>query len=206
MLPAMFELGKYAAVYAPALPGSGESEKPPRALNVEELSDILAEWMKAVGIVRATLVGHSFGTQIVADFAVRHSAMIESAVLAAPTLNLYERTFFRQLLRFLQDAFYEPFTLMYIAVFDYLNFGFFRAIATIKYAFRDRIEDKLPLIKIPVLIVRGEYDTVVPHDWSEMLAKLLPNGKLITIAGETHGVNYNAPKQFAEAIKRFLKY
>lgn len=206
MIPAMSELAKYARIYAPALPGSGESKKPPRALNVEELTDVLAEWMKALGIKRAVLVGHSFGAQVVADFAVRHSEVIERAVLAAPTLNRRERTFLRQLLRFLQDAFYEPFTLMYIAIFDYLSFGLLRAIATIRFAFENRIEKNLPRVKVPTLVVRGEYDTVVPLGWAEEVASLLPDGKLVTIAGETHGFNYNSPERFAEAIRIFLDY
>lgn len=206
MIPAMSELARYTEVHAVDLPASGKSKKPPHALNVEELSDVLAEWMKANDIKRAVLVGHSFGAQIVADFAVRYPEKIESAVLAAPTLNRRERTFFRQLLRFLQDAFYEPFTLMLIAISDYLNYGFLRAFATIRYAFRDRIEDKLPRVNVPTLVIRGEYDTVVPQYWAEEIKDLLPDGKLVTITDETHGVNYNSPKQFAEAIRVFLNY
>jgi pimeloyl-ACP methyl ester carboxylesterase len=206
MIPAMTELAKYARIYAPSLPGSGESKKPPRALNVEELSNVLAEWMKTIGIKRAVFVGHSFGTQVITDFSLRYPEMVERAVLAAPTLNRRERTFLRQLLRFLQDAFYEPFTLMYIAIFDYLNFGFLRAIKTIRYAFENKIEDNLPRVKVPTLVIRGEYDTVVPQNWAEEVTNLLPDGKLVTIARETHGFNYNSPEQFAEAIRRFLDY
>jgi 2-hydroxy-6-oxonona-2,4-dienedioate hydrolase len=206
MLPAIEELGKYCDVYAPDLPGSGKSRKPPKALGIEQLSNVLAEWMKANNIERAVLVGHSFGCQVVADFALRHPQMLERAVLAAPTLNRRERTFLRQLLRFLQDAFYEPFSLMYIAIFDYLNFGFFRAIATIRFAFADRIEEKLPRIKAPALVIRGEYDTVVPPDWSQEVTGLLPDGKLVTILEETHGVNFNSPRQFAKAIRLFAGY
>lgn len=206
MIPAMAEIAKFAKVFALDLPGFGDSEKPEHVFNIAELADVLAVWMKAVGIERAVLVGHSFGSQIVTEFALRHSEMIASAVLAAPTFDKRARSAFRQFWRLLVNARNEPFSLILLAFKSYFKFGFRREARTLQIALSDRIEDKLPEIRLPTLVVRGELDTVVPQLWAREVADLLPDGKLITIPGGTHGVNYNSPQKFAAAIREFLGY
>jgi len=170
------------------------------------LADVLADWMSIARIKQAVLVGHSFGSQIVAEFALRHPEKIARAVLAAPTFDREARGFFRQFGRLLLDSGNEPFSLVLLAVKSYLKFGFRREARTLQFALKDRIEEKLPQIRIPALVLRGELDTVVPQRWAEEVAALLPNGKLTTISGGTHGVNYNSPRKFAEAIREFLGY
>lgn len=206
MIPAMAEIANYAKVYALDLPGFGDSEKPEHVFNIAELADVLADWMRVVGVGRAALVGHSFGSQIVAEFALRRAAMIESAVLAAPTFDRRARSSLRQFGRLLWNARNEPFRLVLLALKSYFKFGFRREARTLQYALADRIEEKLPEIRIPALVIRGEFDTVVPHEWAREVADLLPAGKLITIQGGTHGVNYNSPREFAAAIREFLGY
>lgn len=67
MVPTLERLAPYHRVYAPDLPGFGKSDKPPRVLNVAELSDSLVAWMEKIGLKSAALVGNSFGCQIIAD-------------------------------------------------------------------------------------------------------------------------------------------
>jgi pimeloyl-ACP methyl ester carboxylesterase len=206
MIPTMSEMAKYAKVFALDLPGFGDSEKPAHIFNIAELADVLADSMRVVGIERAVLVGHSFGSQVTAEFALRHPAMIERAVLAAPTFDRHARSFFRQFGRLLWNSRNEPFRLILLAVKSYFKFGFRREAQTLRFALADRIEDKLPQIRIPALVVRGESDTVVPQRWAKEVADLLPEGKLVVIPGGTHGVNYNSPQKFAVAIREFLGY
>ena len=52
-----------------------------------ELSDSLAAWIGEIGLQRATLVGNSFGCQIIADLAVRHPERVERTVLRGPTMD-----------------------------------------------------------------------------------------------------------------------
>lgn len=205
LVPAIGELARHRPVFAPNLPGSGESAKPKRALNIAELADALADWMKAVGIRRAVLIGHSLGSQIVAEFAANQKEMVEKLILAAPTFETGKRGALRQFWRLLIDAPREPFSLIRIAISDYLKFGIRRGISTIKYGLRDKIEDKLPRIKAPTLILRGELDAVMSKSWVEEMAELLPNGKSLTISGGTHGVVYQSHKQFAEAVLKFIQ-
>jgi pimeloyl-ACP methyl ester carboxylesterase len=204
LVPAMRELAQHRQVFAPDLPGWGDSSKPKHALNIAELADALADWMKAVGINRAVLIGHSLGSQIVAEFAAKRAEMTEKLILASPTFEAGKRGAFRQFWRLLIDAPREPFSLIYIAMRDYFKFGIWREIVTAKYGLRDKIEDKLPHIEAPTLVLRGDLDTVVPQSWIETMAKLLPNGKTLTISDGTHGVVYQSHEQFAQAVVEFI--
>jgi pimeloyl-ACP methyl ester carboxylesterase len=79
-----------------------------------------------------------------------------------------------------------------------------RTIGTLHYALADRIERKLPHMRVPTLIVRGSEDRVVPQRWVEELAALLPNGRIAIIPDAPHAINYDAPAQLAQIILPFL--
>jgi pimeloyl-ACP methyl ester carboxylesterase len=91
-----------------------------------------------------------------------------------------------------------------IARIDYAKAGLRRALATARFCVRDRIEDKLPAIAAPTLVLAGSRDPVVPLAWARRAARLLPNGKLVVVEGGTHTLNYSYPRSFAAAIRPFL--
>lgn len=204
MMPTAERLTHFAHVYVPDLPGFGRSDKPPRALTVAELADYLAWWMDALNIKRAVFVGNSFGTQIIVELATRFPARVEKAVLIAPTVDARARVFSRQLARLLLDATREPLSLMPIAVSDYLRAGLKRGTRTLRYAIADCIEEKLPHIHAPVLVVRGGRDPIVPQDWAAEVARLSAGGRFEVLPHAAHAVNYNSPEELARLIIEFV--
>ncbi|HZD39129.1 MAG TPA: alpha/beta hydrolase, partial [Terriglobales bacterium] len=62
-------------------PGFGDSGKPRKILKVPELADWLAAWAAIIGIERASMLGNSFGCQVIADLAMRYPQRIERAIL-----------------------------------------------------------------------------------------------------------------------------
>lgn len=204
MVPTLKRLAPHHRVYAPDLPGFGKSDKPPHALNVTELSNSLSAWMREVGLERAALVGNSFGCQIIADLAVRHPERVERAVLQGPTMDPRARTVLRQVRRSLLDAPREPLSLLPIELLDYLSAGTGRAWRTFRYALEDQIEEKLPHVHVPTLVVRGSRDLIVPQRWAEEAIGLLPMGRLVVIPGAAHTANYGAPLELARVIRAFL--
>jgi len=70
---------------------------------------------------------------------------------------------------------------------------------------QDHIEDKLPAIEVPGLVLRGERDPVAPQRWVEEVAHLLPHARLEILPGTAHAANYSAPQDVATAIRRFLR-
>lgn len=204
LMPTAELLSAHARVYAPDLPGFGLSDKTRRALTISELADALAAWMKANELEHAIMLGNSLGAQIIVDFAMRYPEHVERAVLVAPTIDPRARQFMRQLLRLMIDVLREPFSLYPIAAGDYLRAGLARGARTLKHALVDKIEDKLPLMHAPTLVVRGGRDPIVPQQWVEDATALLPSARLVVIPRAAHAVNYNSPVELAREVLRFL--
>ncbi len=204
MVPTAEQLAPFCRVYVPDLPGYGKSYKPDKILGLSELADALAEWMDALGLRKAHLVGNSFGCQIIAEFAVRHSQRVDRLVLQGPTVDPTARTLRSQFFRLLINSPREQHSMGLIMLKDYRAAGLRRIRGTIKLALQDRIEDKLPLIKAPTLVIRGEKDPVVPHSWAEKVTALLPHGKLQIIPDAGHTINYSMPEKFAAVTLPFL--
>jgi 2-hydroxy-6-oxonona-2,4-dienedioate hydrolase len=204
MVPIAERLAPYYRVYAPDLPGFGKSAKPPRALDIPELADSLDAWMQAIGLESAVLIGNSIGCQVIAHLAVRHPERVERTVLQGPTMDPRGRTVLRQVGRFLTNSTREPLSLAPVMMLDYLAAGFGRAWRTFQYALWDRIEDNLPHLRVPTLVVRGSRDPIVPKRWAEEASRLLPDGRLVVVPNATHTVNFEAPSEFAHVIRAFL--
>ena len=204
MVPTAERLAPWCRVYAVDLPGYGRSYKPARPLALPELADALAAWMEAAGIARAHLVGNSFGCQIIAELALRHPRRIDRLVLQGPTVDPAARTLPRQVLRLFLNSLREPTSLGRISRQDYRAAGLRRAWVTVKMALHDRIEDKLPRIQAPTLVVRGTRDPLVSRAWAERIVRLLPDGRLMEIEGAAHTINYSAPDEFVRVIAPFL--
>jgi pimeloyl-ACP methyl ester carboxylesterase len=192
-------------VYAPDLPGFGESKLRGGALSVPELADALRLWLGARGIERAMFIGNSFGCQILADFAARYPESVDRLVLQGPTVDRDARSLFTQVCRDWRNGRLEQArSSAPIGRIDYAKAGVVRALATMRELMRDRIERKLSRIVAPTLVVAGSRDPVAPLAWASEVAARVPNGALLAIDGGTHTLNYVYPHSFALAIRTFL--
>lgn len=192
MVPLAMHLAPSLDVYAPDLPGIGRSSKPRHALQLPELADCLVEFADATVIERAVFVGNSFGCQIAAEVAVRHPERVRALVLQGPTVDPHARSWPRQVLRWITDGPREPQGIHLAAtlVRDYIDCGPRRALELFRYALRDPIEKKLGRIDAPAVVVRGSHDPIVPQQWAEEVATLLPRGRLVVVPGPAHTVNF----------------
>ncbi|GLS86922.1 hydrolase [Cypionkella aquatica] len=59
-------------------------------------------------------------------------------------------------------------------------------------------------VKLPVLVIAGESDTLVPMRRQEFTANLMPYGKLLVIEGAGHLASLEQPEAVSEAIAAFL--
>jgi len=205
MTPTAVQLAPYYRVYLPELPGFGKSDKPDHYQNLDEMADTLAAWMTEIGLPQAVLLGNSLGCQIIARFAIRHPERIQAAILVSPTMDACARTAHQEISRWLLNALREPFSLYPLVLRDFLDIGFRRFKATFRHGLQDKIEDYLPQINVPTLVVRGSLDTIVPQYWAECVARLLPQGKLVVLDNAAHDVNYNAPTELAKSVRAFLE-
>lgn len=206
MVPLARRLAAEMPVYAPDLPGHGRSDNPEEPLGVPELAEVLRNWMNAAGIHRASFVANSMGCQVVAELAVRWPERVVRLVLVGPTAEAGARTLRQQLPRLLKTGLLaERPSLALLVAKDYGRMGVRRFHGEMTEMFEDRIEDKLPRIEIPTLVVRGEKDALVPQEWAEEVARRAGADQVHVIPGAGHALNYTAADELMRIIRPFLR-
>lgn len=203
MRPLAAELAPSGRVLMPTLPGWRGSQRPRRPLDVEELADVLADWIRSESLAPLVVVGNSFGCQVAAELAARHPDLVRGLVLTGPTVEPNARSFTRMVLRLAVDTSREPIRLAGILSVDYTAFGPKNWIGTGRIAIRHRIEDVLPRVGVPTLIVRGSRDALLSRAWADRCTALVPDASFAEIPGAAHAVNYNSPTQVAGLIRDF---
>jgi len=204
MVPTAVRLAPCYNVYAPDLPGYGRSDNPARVLAVAGFSDILVRWMDTVGVARAAFIGNSFGCQIIADLAVRYPDRITRAILVGPTVDPRRHTLLQQGARLLLDGMREPARYFPLLLGDCIRIGLRAGAQLARVVLADHIEDNLPRLQVPTLVVRGEHDPLVPQRWAEEAARLLPAARLTVVPGVAHVAHYDAPDAFVRIARAFL--
>ncbi len=203
MVPIARHLAPDLQVFAPDLPGFGWSE-PGHVLTIRQLADALAAWMDTAGLRRAMFIGNSLGCEILVELALRHPERVVSLVLQGPTPEPAARTASQQIWRYIVTGQYERSPLSWVSLSDYMICGVRRFVQTFRYMLEGRIEDKLPRVQHPCLVVRGTRDRIVSQEWAEEAARLLPNGRLTIVPGAAHAINFSSPREFRRAILTFL--
>lgn len=203
--PTMRALGNDIAVSALDLPGFGGSRPISGHRSLGELADSLIEWLRVRGIVAPVLVGQSHGCQVVVEAVSREPALASALVLNAPTMLAEHRSVVRQLWLVALDTPREQLSLVPHVVRDYLRAGPLRILATLKDSLRDRMEEKLPALRVPVTVVTGARDPVSPPAWCERLARLAGsrNGaeaRLVVVPEAAHAVPFSHPLALSAEI------
>lgn len=204
MKPLMRALAPDFDVHAIDLPGFGSSSRPRRTLNERELAGVVRAWMTEARIDKPVVLGHSFGAQVVVEVAVADDGAARAVVLVGATVDRCARGAARQLWRLMKDVPREPPALPFVLAEAYLR-SVTRLAGTFRAARRHAMEDSLPHVTVPALVVRGSRDPLVPSQWAEEMTRLLPAGRLCTIPGGAHAVNYSHPREVAAAIRTFTR-
>ena len=204
MLPLAQALASSFTVFVPDLPGYGRSQRPPAPLGISELADALAGWLDAAALERPAFVANSMGCQVVTQLAVRRPERVGPLVLIGPTVDPAAACGATQLLAWLRETTMEPAALVALAARDDAVFGTRALLKTFRSALADRIEERLPLIAQPTVVVRGEHDAFVGPRWAEQVATLLPHGRLVVVPGEPHAAHYTRPDLVADIVRELL--
>lgn len=134
----------------------------------------------------------------------RRPDLVGALVLISPTVDPAYRSWRRQALTLALDSLREPAGLWPIICGDYIAMGPRRLVATAALAIRDRPESKLPEIEMPVLVLRGERDTITTRAWAERCARLAQHGRFQPIAKAAHTAHFSHPDRVAQLISWFL--
>lgn len=220
------ELSRYFSVIAFDNRGAGRSDKPDSEYTVSLLASDAYELLRALGVTHAHVLGISLGGFIAQQLALDHPEMIRKLVLCStshggPDMILPKG----EILQFMafgagKDTFQRGLELAFSP--DYLA-KHPEEIAKItermrrnpqpRYAYLRQFmapltfnsEPYLDKLTMPVLVMAGEADQVVPVENSRRLAEKLPHATLVTFPGAGHLFVVERAHEVNRMIVDFLK-
>lgn len=224
MLPLARELvARRFEVHLPDLPGFGRSDKPRRALDVDGLADAVVGWISACGLGGSGVLGNSFGTQVAAAAVEQMGEKTGPLALLSPTIDERFRRGWTRILPpgrpggppatgmlgwvqsraterlVVPDDRSDDVTLRRLVISEHLAAGPARALSTYRHALRDDLAERMPRLRVPVLVLRAEDDRLVSREWAASLARLAA-GSYSEIPGVDHDAQHNRPAAVAESV------
>ena len=212
------------------LPGSGLSPPDPERDYTDARSlQMLVRLLDDLGVLRASVVGHSMGGRIAWTFAARHPERTDKLVLVAPdgfasfgfeygkamdvpaSLGLMRHVLPQPLLRMnLQAAYAQPETLT-----DALTTRYHELLRApgARQAMLDRLQqtvlqEPLPLlrqIRAPTLLVWGEADAMIPFANARDYLQAMPGSRLLSWPGVGHLPQEEAAQASLQGVADFLR-
>ena len=189
------------------LPGFCKSKEPATILDVGDYTEIVHDLLESLKVVKPTLIGHSFGGRI----SIRYGASydVEKLVLCgAPCVKTKKELTLKE--KMLKSVKKLPgmekladIAKNYIGSTDYKNASPMMRDILVKVVGED-LSEYAKKIKVPVILIWGEYDEAVPLEEGRMLEKLLSDGAMIVLPG-THYAYLENLYQVGAIINKFME-
>ena len=212
------------------MPDEWEDESP---YSPEAQTVLTVALMDELGVEKAVLVGHSAGGTTALLTALRYPERVEALVLEDAAVYDYTATpeWMGPLLRtsclrrigpllvrsitlwgevIIREAWSDPDKITVELISDYKKplqaENWDRALWELVLARHSlSLEDRLDEVSVPVLVITGESDRIVPARNSERLAAELPGAELVVIPHCGHVPHEECPASFLEAVTGFLE-
>ena len=201
LMPAVESLGTWTRAHLIELPGFSGSGEPPHPLDVLQFADAVAQWLDASALKSVVLVGHSSGTQVVAHVAARRRPDTRAVVLASPTIDPRFRSMRKVLLAWRRNHELEPPDLDEQHAPERKRASLRRVRHALGVHLADRLEDVVPKIPVPVLVLHGDADRLCTREWAQQLSERAPDGRFQALPG-AHSFPWTAPAAWSAPIER----
>jgi pimeloyl-ACP methyl ester carboxylesterase len=198
--PAVWALGNWTRAHLVELPGFSGSGEPPHPMDVPQFADAVVQWLAASGLDRVVLAGHSSGTQVAARVAVR-TPSVRALVLASPTMDPAFRSTRRILLAWRRNHELEPKSLDEQHVAERQRAGLRRVRHALKVHLADPLEDVVPRIDVPVLVLHGDQDRICTEAWARELTASARDGRFRSVPG-AHSFVWTSPDAWSGPIEQ----
>jgi pimeloyl-ACP methyl ester carboxylesterase len=208
-------------VYAPDLPGFGRSERPPAAdYGVPMQVEAVRAFMAAVGVSRARVAGISMGGWIVARLAGEHPQLVERLVVIAPAgmrpgqaapipVDVLFPRDVEGVRRLAATVRHKPPPLPWFVARDVAarrvreEWIIRRALESMS-AGRDWLDGTLGRAEMPVLVVWGKQDRLIPVAYAAPFAAEFEHARLELLDGCGHVPMADCPEAFDRVLTAFL--
>ncbi|HZS75097.1 MAG TPA: alpha/beta fold hydrolase [Ktedonobacteraceae bacterium] len=191
-------------VYLVDLPGFGSMHHSSQHLMLSEAASWLYSWMKAIGITRTHIIGHSMGGCISIRFAARYPEMVRRLVLVAPAGIPTVKTVYGYFVPLMRALRYMRPSFLPILTYDALRSGPAALLRATRDLLTQDIRNDLATLQAPTLLIWGENDTLVPPTLAGVICNALPDARLLMVKKAGHVVMFDQPQECNEAILSFL--
>jgi pimeloyl-ACP methyl ester carboxylesterase len=214
-------------VIALDLPEFGGTTPDQDGFTIDRGADLVASFLKVLGIAKSVVVGLSMGGYVAMSIARRHSSLLAGMVLAdtraAPDVP-HVRANRDKLIAAVQangpvaladtmlpNLFSEPTRTTNPALIERVRQIVLRQSATGVIAGLRALRDRpdaapaLESVAVPILVLVGEFDTVTPLLTAARIAGTVRKSDLAHIPGAGHLSNLENPEAFNSAVIAFLK-
>jgi len=204
LLPTADLIAAEYRTFVPNLPGYGRSVRPGSVLSIPQLGEAMVQFLDAVGVEHATLIGNSMGCIVAIETARIVPDRIERLVLVSPAGGLYNRPIFKGVAQLALDGLRESPRMFTIAVPDYLRFGLINAGRLFWQMIHYPTVERFQETQTDSLVVVGERDPLVSE--RRIVDGTQVNGRIqiVRLGGAAHAINYSHPEKLAHLIRLFL--
>lgn len=213
ILPFMEKLAARFEVLVPEHPGYGRSDEPDWLENIHDVAYFYLDLLKHLGLSGVTVLGNSMGGWIAMEMAVRDTSRMKSLVLvspagiAAPGVQPAD-TFLMAPEDVVKNLFFdEKLAQARLAQPEDVDLSLKNRHTTARLAWEPRFHDPhlgkwLHRIDIPVKIIWGREDRILPVAMADELKRLIPRAQLHIVNNAGHLPHVEKPGEFVELVCR----
>lgn len=217
--PLIESISTYANVICLDMPGFGNSDEPKESWNIDDFIKFVKEFIKSQNIKELDLIGHSNGGRIIIKLMSEKLDFKVNKIILMGSAGIVHKKTFKQKLRvriFKIGKKFASTKLMkklspnlldklqsHFGSADYKNASPVMRGTMVKVINED-VREYLPNIKVPTLLIFGEFDTATPVSDAKIMERMIPDAGLIVIKGCTHYAFLENPGYVNLIIKNFL--
>lgn len=213
IMPFMEKLAQRFDVLVPQHPGWGRSDEPAWLENIHDLAYFYLDFLKQLDLRSVTVVGSSMGGWIAMEMAVRDTARMKSLVLVSPAgvaaPGVQPADIFlmapEELIRnlFVDEKLVQARLSAPVDVDESLK----NRHATARLAWEPRLHDPflpkwLHRIDVPVKIIWGKQDRILPVGILDELKRLVPGAKTLVLDNCGHLPHAEKVDEFVDFVCR----
>ncbi|WP_236631148.1 alpha/beta fold hydrolase [Chloroflexus sp. MS-G] len=222
------DLGRDYRCFAIDMPGHGESRLG-QADQIERIATLVADFCADLGLTAIILVGHSMGGSVAVEVTLRYPHLVRRLALIDAAVDAYRMPTYTRLyllpaigwpvFRITQaigrafrpigqriphdhgGGWIRPWVrrASYLATFD--PEGLYRILRSL---FATRADERLQQIRVPTLVLTGQFDSLVPPSHARRLAQVIPGARYVVLPASIHNPMDERPGAFTRALRAFL--
>jgi len=222
------DLGRDYRCFAIDMPGHGES-RIGQADQIERIATLVADFCTDLGLTSIILVGHSMGGSVAVELTLHYPHLVQRLALIDAAVDAYRMPAYTRL--YLLPAIGWPVFRItqaigrafrpigqriphdhgggwirpwlrrasYLATFD--PEGLYRILRSL---FATRADERLQQIRVPTLVLTGQFDSLVPPSHARRLAQVIPGARYVVLPASIHNPMDERPGAFTRALRAFL--